>query len=340
MTNSEELALAAELVESSQTYSPVRSLLRRLSDVTRRGGAIQWLVLATTALALLVGAITPHMYTVVNFEAILYSSSIIGIAGIGTTIIMISGGLVSLAIGETAAIAGLVFLPNLTHGLVIALVLAMLLGAVVTALQGLLIGAWQANPIVVTITAAAIFTAIGLERSQAPAAPATDAYRYLNSNVHGLSVVVFVLVGLTILVQLFLKKTRLGRTLYLTGENRDAARAAGLPIAAAAVTAFAIAGVLFAISGVFIAAQQQTVTLQGTSQLTFEAIAAALVGGNAIAGGFGSALRTFFGAVVIAAVADLTLIRGYDVGVQGAVEGALVVVVVVLGHLRATRSQR
>ena len=323
-----------------RTYASLARGARRLLNALGHGGPVQWLVIATALFAFVVGAVTPHMYTVVNVEAILYSSSIIGIAGIGTTIIMVSGGLVSLAIGETAAIAGLVFLPNLSHGLVLAFALAMALGAVVTAVQGWLIGAWQANPIVVTITAAAVFTAIGEQRSQAPAVPATNAYRVLNNNVHGLSVVVFVLVGVTILAQLFLTKTRLGQTLYLTGENRDAARAAGLPIAAASVAAFAIAGALFAVSGVFIAAQQQTVTLQGTSQLTFEAIAAALVGGNAITGGFGSAIRTFLGAVVIAAVADLTLIRGYDVGVQGAVEGLLVVVVVVLGHLKSAEGRR
>lgn len=339
MSSSEDLESSINLTPQGRARITAGSSARRLLDAVRRGGAVQWLVAVVAAFAVVVGAMTPHMYTLVNLEAILYSSSIIGIAGIGTTIIMISGGLVSLAIGETAAIAGLVFLPNLSHGLVLAFALSMLLGAVVTAVQGLLIGAWQANPIVVTITAAAVFTAIGEQRSQSPAVPATNAYRVLNSNVHGLSFVVFVLVGLTILAQLFLTKTRLGRSLYLTGENRDAARAAGLPIAAASVTAFAIAGALFAISGVFIAAQQQTVTLQGTSQLTFEAIAAALVGGNAIAGGFGSALRTFLGAVVIAAVADLTLIRGYDVGVQGAVEGVLVVVVVVLGHLKKTRGR-
>lgn len=339
MSRSDDSASSLNLTGQERARATVGPAMRGLFRAIRHGGALQWLVLVIAIFAFAVGAITPHMYTLVNLEAILYSSSIIGIAGIGTTIIMISGGLVSLAIGETAAIAGLVFLPNLSHGLLVAFALSMVLGAVVTAVQGLLIGAWQANPIVVTITAAAVFTAIGEQRSQSPAVPATNAYRVLNSNVHGLSIVVFVLVGLTILAQLFLSKTRLGRTLYLTGENRDAARAAGLPIAAASVTAFAIAGALFAVSGVFIAAQQQTVTLQGTSQLTFEAIAAALVGGNAIAGGFGSAIRTFLGAVVIAAVADLTLIRGYDVGVQGAVEGVLVVLVVVLGHLNSSKGE-
>ena len=81
-----------------------------------------------------------------------------------------------------------------------------------------------------------------------------------------------------------------------------------------------------------------TVTLGGT--LTLDAIAAVLVGGTAIAGGRGSALRTLGGAVLISVIADLLLIRGYSTGAQILVKGLLVLVVVVLVHLRSTRGRR
>jgi ribose/xylose/arabinose/galactoside ABC-type transport system permease subunit len=316
------------------------SLTRRFLHLFRSVSVIQWIVVGTCVVGLAIGVDTPRMFTVVNIEAIFYLSSMVGIAGLGITLIMIGGGLVSLAVGETAVAGGLIFLLCLNHGLVIALLAAVLGAGVASAVQGLLVGAWDANPIVVTITSAAIFTAVVEQLTQNPVGPGSNAYEVLNRTVHGVSVIVFVFVGLTVLVQIYLSKTRSGHHLYLVGENRAAARAAGLPIALTITIAFALAGVLFAVSGAFQAAQSQVVTLSDPSQLTFEAIAAALAGGNAIAGGSGSAVRTFFGAIVISAVSDLTLLRGYNIGVQSLLEGLLVLVVVVVGHLRSRRGVR
>jgi len=297
----------------------------------------QWLVAVAAAAGIVLAALTPRAFTVVNGEAILYSASTIGIAALGVTLIMICGGLVSLAVGETAAIGGLIFLPSLTHGLAVALILSMAVAGVATAVQGLAIGAWQANPIIVTIAAASILTAIGEQLDSNPVLPGSNAFQDLNETVHGVPVSVFALLGLTVLVQQLLSRTRFGRLLYLIGDNRAAARAAGIPLARTVTFAFGAAGALFAISGAFLASSSHTVTLQGTSQLTFNAIAAVLAGGSAIAGGFGTATRTLVGALLIAAISDLMLLRGYDIGVQGLVEGLLVLAVVLLGHIRYGR---
>ena len=76
-------------------------------------------------------------------------------------------------------------------------------------------------------------------------------------------------------------------------------------------------------------------TLGGT--LTLDAIAAVLVGGTAITGGRGSAVQTLGGAVLIAVISDVLLLRGYSTGVQILVKGILVLAVVVAVHLRTTR---
>jgi ribose/xylose/arabinose/galactoside ABC-type transport system permease subunit len=322
---------------AGQTAGPVVATAHRSAKLLRAPEPTEWLVAVAVVAGIAIAACTPRAFTVVNGEAILYSASTIGIAALGVTLIMICGGLVSLAVGETAAIGGLIFLPNLTHGLVVALVLSMAVAGAATALQGLAIGAWQTNPIIVTIAAASILTAVGEHLDANPVLPGSNAYQVLNETVHGVPISVFALLGLTVGVQQLLSRTRFGRLLYLIGDNRAAARAAGLPLARTVTVAFGVAGALFAISGAFLASSSQTVTLQGTSQLTFNAIAAVLAGGSAITGGFGSATRTLVGALLIAAISDLMLLRGYDIGVQGLVEGLIVLAVVLLGHLRYGR---
>ena len=108
----------------------------------------------------------------------------------------------------------------------------------------------------------------------------------------------------------------LGRRITLIGENRDAARAAGMRIPRITAIAFAIAGASFALGGAFLGAFNKgaSAQLEGTS--TFDVIAAVLVGGTLISGGRGSALRTLAGAIVIATISDLLLLRGFDTGAQ------------------------
>jgi len=313
--------------------SRARSVVRR--EAAQPGN---WVLCAAMLVATLVGAQTSRFFSVDNGKAILVSTGTIGIAALGVTLIMVCGGLVSLAVGETAAVAGMVFLFSLDLGLVAALVAAMAVAAAATALQGAMVGAWQANPIILTIAVASILTAVGARlTSKAAVQPASDAYETLNRTPWGVPVVVFALLGLTVAVQALMTATKVGRYMYAVGENRAAARAAGLPIASTVIVAFAVAGALMAVSGAFSASTSHTITLLGASQLTFNATAAVLAGGTAIFGGFGSAVRTLFGALLIATVTDLLLLRGADLGMQILVKGLLVLLVVLLGHLRTSR---
>ena len=89
-----------------------------------------------------------------------------------------------------------------------------------------------------------------------------------------------------------MRRTRFGRQIYLLGENRVAARAAALPITLLTVGAFGIASLYTAGSGILIGATSANASLLLTGSYTYDAIAAALVGGNAVTGGRGSIART------------------------------------------------
>jgi len=131
-----------------------------------------------------------------------------------------------------------------------------------------------------------------------------------------------------------MRRTRFGRQIYLLGENRVAARAAALPITLLTVGSFAIASLYTAGSGILIGATSANASLLLTGSYTYDAIAAALVGGNAVTGGRGSIARTAAGAIVIATISDMLLLRSYSTGGQILVRGIIVVVVVVLTNLR------
>jgi ribose/xylose/arabinose/galactoside ABC-type transport system permease subunit len=295
--------------------------------------------LAIAAVAL-VGLSTHRFFSVANAKAIVTSASLVGIAALGLTLIVIGGTLVSLAISQSVAAAAMVFLSTQSLGLVPALIVALVCGTVITGLQGAVVGYAAANPIVLTIAASFAITGVATGISGGTTvSPTASGYTHLNATPGGIALSVYVLVVLTLFVEWLLRGTGFGRSLYLVGENRAAARAAGMPVGRTVTVAWLSAGALFTVAAVFMAAFNTSANVNLGGTLTFDAIAAVLAGGIPIAGGRGSAFRALAGAVLIAAVSDILLLRGYSTGVQVMVKGLIVLFVVVLVHVRSRRSR-
>ena len=294
--------------------------------------------IATLAALTVYGAATTTGFlTVSNMKAILTAASFVGIIAVGLTVIVLSGNLFSLALGQTAAISAMVFLYSLRWGLVAAILLTLALGLAIGAVQGFTIGAWGANPIIVTIGAAGIMEgmAVWLSHGQSIIPPTDEtSWQRLGQPVLGLPAPVYIFIVVTVILAVVMRRTRFGRQTYLLGENRVAARAAALPITLLTVGAFGIASLYTAGSGILIGATSANASLLLVGSYTYDAIAAALVGGNAVTGGRGSIARTAVGAIFIATISDMLLLRGYSTGGQILVRGVIVVVVVVLTNLR------
>jgi simple sugar transport system permease protein/ribose transport system permease protein len=281
---------------------------------------------------------TDRFLTVENIKAILSSASIVGIMALGLTFITLIGSLVSLAIAATAVMGAMIFLVELNLGLVPALAISMAAGAAVTALQGLIIGAWGANPVILTIGAGFLLSGITTKASNGVIVqPTGGGFSTLNSTPLGVPLGVYVMVALALVFQYVLRRTVLGRRVILIGENRQAARAAGMRIPRITAIAFAIAGASFALGGAFLGAFNKGASAQLEGTTTFDVIAAVLVGGTLISGGRGSALRTLAGAIIIATISDLLLLRGFNTGAQILLKGVLVVVVVLATFVASRR---
>jgi simple sugar transport system permease protein/ribose transport system permease protein len=276
-----------------------------------------------------------------NLKAILLSSSLVGMLAIGQTLIMISGSFFSLSLGTSTAVSAMVFLWGLQYGVIPAILLAVAFGAAVSAVQGLPVGAWAANPIVMTIGGSVVLTGVVvLITNGSTVRPSADApsINFLVRPVAGIPIGFYVLVVATILAEVMLRRGRLGHSTYLVGESRAAARAAGLPVGAVITGVFALAGACGAIAGILAGAVQGGATFSIEGTLAFDAIAATLVGGCAVAGGRGSVLRTLAGTLGIAAISSALLLRGYAAGTQILVKGVIVFAVVLFVHLK-TRSR-
>lgn len=143
---------------------------------------------------------------------------------------------------------------------------------------------------------------------------------------HGVAIPVVILIGVTIVMTIIATRTRFGRYVYATGGNPEAAALSGINTRLLTVKVFALMGALTGISAIIASARLNAVDVGLGTLDELRVIAAAVIGGTALSGGFG----TIYGAVIGALIMQ-TLISGMaSVGVDAPLQSIVVGIVLVL----------
>jgi ribose/xylose/arabinose/galactoside ABC-type transport system permease subunit len=292
--------------------------------------------LAAGVLVLVAAALTSSgFFTVFNFNAIMSSCAVIGIIAVGETVIMLSGNAMSLSLATTSAVSAMVLIEAQQFGFLVALIIALAVGVITTAIQGYIIGRYNGNPIIVTLAAGSLLAGIAgiLTDDNAVTQPPNDqVFNKLNGQLLGVPTVAYVFVGFSLLLALYLRYSVFGVRMYMMGDNKAAAKAAGLRTAVLTTQTFALAGLAAGLAGVLLATTNGQASLSVSGNDTLYALTAAIVGGTAVTGGRGSVVRTIFGAVIAGAISDWALLRGYGEGGQILVQGCLILIVILAFH--------
>ena len=302
------------------------------------------LIVGAVAIGVIIAvALTPGFLTVDNVRAILRNASIVGIAAVGMTPITLSGNFISLGTQQSAMAASVVFVALVGNGLAPALAIVIVVVAllVVGAIQGAVVAAGL-NPVITTLAAGAIIFGVVADATNGQVVSIGDhPVSWGNGSVAGIPVEVLVFALVTVVVGLLVSGTVAGREVTLCGANKETAIASGISYRRVTLWAFMIFSGALAIAGVLAGAGFGQATIQSLNTLTVDALAAILVGGTAIAGGYGSPWRSAAGALLIAVITNVMILNNFSIGGRLAVEGAVVVVVVVLlEFLRRHRAVR
>jgi len=310
----------------------------------RRFVAPAVVVVAAGGILLAGGLTTAAFLTVDNFLIIVRAASITGIVALGMTFVTISGNFFSLSVEQTAALSSIAFAESFAHGwgLLAALGCSFCAALVTGAVQGGMVAAGL-NPIVTTLGVGAALYGLAavVTNNEVVNFDTTPAVTWIGTGRPlGIPTQSWAFAIFTLLATLVLLRTRFGRETYLVGANRNAARASGISITRTTILAFTLASLAAGIAGVFTAAQITQAPLTQFSGLNIDVIAAVLVGGTALQGGEGSALRSALGAVFIALLANFMLLRDFTYGERTLVTGLIVVVATSAFHLLRTRGTR
>jgi len=277
--------------------------------------------------------VTPGFLAKPSILSFLTTVSFIGCVAIGMTLITISGNIMSFALGATVGVTAMVFiLASNWLGFGFGLVVGLLFGSLLTGLQGLMIGWVRANPIIVSIAALALIyglTQAFAEKGTIYADPGIFPAS-VKGKVGGVPIEFIMFVLSALIAQFILSFTRFGRNLFMVGSSFRAAEAVGVNTWRTITGAYLWAGFFTSLAGIMLAVRYDAANMDYGVAYDYDAIAAVLVGGTAIGGGHGSAVRTFAGAMVIAAVQVMLLLRGLRQEWQYLAAGLIVLAVIIL----------
>jgi ribose transport system permease protein len=325
-----------------------RGRLRTLADA-----GVAWSVASRYAavLLLLVGSAVyfsvseSGFLTNANIENLLTSVSILWVAAMGMTFVVITGG-IDLSVGAIVALSGLI-LSKLYSGAGLPSSLAVLLTLVIglaigAGINGMLIGRARLSFFVVTLGTASLYQGIVSIWSGTKTTYITSSFvDWIGfGKVLGIAAPIWIMALVLLLGFVILRWTYFGRDVYAVGGNIDAARLSGINVTATLVAVYAIAGLAASLAGVIQAGRLGASSPIVGADIPLSAAAAVLLGGTSFTGGVGGVTGTAVGVLFIGTLQNGLAIRGVSSFWQQVVTGVILVLAVGIDRIQERRGLR
>jgi ribose transport system permease protein len=284
-------------------------------------------------------------YNAPGIQGLAISILPIAFAAVAQAIVVIAGG-IDLSVGPMMALAS-VTSAVLMHGQsdlfgVGVVIAVLLLGLAVGAINGGLVVITKVPDIVVTLAMSFVWAGTALLILNTPGGGAALWIMAIISGPLGnpwLPKALIVLALAVAIVWLPLRRSTLGLSFYAIGSNRLAAFRSGVAVGPTKTAAYALTGFFSALGGLALTATGG-VGAPVPGSYTLQSVAAIVLGGVSLAGGRGGVLGPIIAVIVLALVRTDLFFAGVDPNWSTAIQGAILIGVVMFGSLVAMRKIR
>ncbi|MEM1428704.1 MAG: ABC transporter permease [Pseudomonadota bacterium] len=309
-----------------------------MSDLLKRNETLVALVIV--AFCVVATLADPLFFTVTTLSDLLRASIVIGILAVGCMLVLVSGGIdVSFtAVAVFAMYATTIFTlgvwPDMPWPLVF--LLSMGIGAALGAFNALFIAGFGLPTLIVTLATLSIFrgfllTFVGSDRISALPPEMRNFSRMVVArgtteagNFYALPWAFAALVAVIVLTWFILQRTMLGRSIYALGGSVESARRIGVNVRATQIFVYVYVGALAGLAGILHGAMGRMADPFSLVGLELSVIAAVVLGGARLTGGYGTITGTLLGVGLIVLVQNSLIVLGIPSSWQTATIGLLI----------------
>ncbi|MCK9482215.1 MAG: ABC transporter permease [Bacteroidia bacterium] len=290
---------------------------------------------------LIVGEVlAPGFSSVGHIKTILRTASFVGLAAIGQTLVILTGG-IDLTIASLITMGHIfacLFINTSDANLWWAIISILLIGGVFGLISGLGVSYLNISPLVMTLAVSSLVNGITLISIEgAPRGRASPILEKMGAgSIAGMPSMAWIWIILTILVVLFLNKTVAGRRIYHIGTNSTAARYSGIKITQLRTLVYVLSAMFSTFTGILLAGNTSRPFLGIGKEYTMWSITAVVIGGTSMAGGSGGYLGTALGAVIIIMLEGLlTVVNIPEAGRK--IANGLIILIMIMIYYRQNR---
>jgi len=300
--------------------------------MSRLGGHLHEVVLAALVLLALI-VLSRQSANFLTIDNLLNQGRLIaeiGLVALAMTFVIITGG-IDLSVGSILGLVAVLlgaFWQNLELPLPLAIVLAMIVGTLAGAINGLIITRFKVPPLIATLATLALYRGLAEGISQARSVRGFPDWFYVlgQGDLFGVPVQLWVLLLIVLLTAAVLSLTTWGRATYAMGANETGARFSGLAVDRGKLAIYAFSGFCASLAAVIFVSRVSTTRSDMGTGLELDVITAVVLGGTSIMGGKGSVARTLLGVFFLRIVNDGMNILNVSVDIQLIAKGAVIVV--------------
>ncbi|QFI68861.1 ABC transporter permease [Sinorhizobium alkalisoli] len=223
--------------------------------------------------------------------------------------------------------------------ILLSLALGLLLGLACGLVNGLVAAVLRLQAIVATFATSIFFTGLALYILPVAGTPAPALFwRTYGGRLFDLPFVFYILAVLLALL-FMLARTRLAAQLLAVGDDRQAAYQTGLPVVSIRIRGYMLCGLFAALAAFCITGDTASGDPLVGGKMTLYSVAAVVLGGSALAGGWGTVVGSLLGALTIGLINSLVFFMGTPSEWQNFMQGLAILLVLMAGVLAGRRAR-
>jgi fructose transport system permease protein len=326
----------ATTVDAAERFLQRRTPLQRLHSILHRYPALSPAVVLVLA-ALVFGAINTRFFAPANLSLVAQQVAVVGGLAVGQTLIILTAG-IDLSVGAIMVFTAIVMAGSAANFGVpgpAALVIGLVFGTLAGGLNGLLVTRLRLPPFIVTLGTLNIFTALTLLVSNGASIQGRNipdvllwTGQAITIGPFRLTTGVVLMLAMYVIATYVLRNTAWGRHIYAVGDDREAARLAGIAVNRILLSAYLVAGFVFAITAWILIGRVGAASPNAATDANLDSITAVVIGGTSLFGGRGIIIGSLLGALIVGVIRNGLALAGVDVLWQTLVVGVLVIVAV------------